>query len=122
MLKLPNKEDLAAWIGFLTAHSTVVRALERELQAEQGLPLTWYDVLVCLSGVPDKRLPHQALGDGVLLSRSSITRLVDQMIAQQFLGAVVYLGRTDESSDAAVGSPVNSLSPASLSAALLHPR
>ena len=81
MAEVPDKEALAAWIGFLRTHATVIRALERELQAEEGLPLTWYDVLVWLSATPDNRLSHQGLSESILLSRSSITRLVDQMVA-----------------------------------------
>ena len=76
-----DQEQLAAWRGFLEAHSAVIRALEREMQEEQGLPLTWYDVLVHLSEAPGRQLAHKALAESVLLSRSGITRLVDRMVA-----------------------------------------
>ena len=76
-----DQEQLAAWRAFLEAHSTVIRALEREMQEEQGLPLTWYDVLVHLSEAPGTRLTHKALAESVVLSRSGITRLVDRMVA-----------------------------------------
>ena len=75
-----DEEKNAAWRSFLEVHSTVLRAMERELQEGQGLLLTWYDVLVHLSEAPGDRLPHQVLADSILLSRSGVTRLVDRMV------------------------------------------
>jgi DNA-binding MarR family transcriptional regulator len=76
-----DKRQLAVWRAFLEVQSTVIRALEREIQQEQGLPLTWYEVLVHLSEALGGRLRHQALAKSLLLSRSGVTRLVDRMAA-----------------------------------------
>src|SRR5579884_660866 len=70
---------MSAWVAFLRAHAAVLRPLERELQAECDLPLTWYDVLVQLSAAPGERLRMQQLAKAVLLSKSRITRLVESM-------------------------------------------
>ena len=75
----PDEAQLRVWRSFLETHSTLIRALEKEMQADQGLPLTWYDVLVHLSEASGGRLRHQALAKSLLLSRSGITRLVDRM-------------------------------------------
>jgi DNA-binding MarR family transcriptional regulator len=72
---------LGAWRTFLQAHARVLRELERELQAEQGLALTDYDVLVQLAGVESRRLRMSELADRLLLSRSGVTRLVDRLVA-----------------------------------------
>lgn len=72
---------LAAWSTFLRAHARVVRELERELQAEQDLALTDYDVLVQLAAAADRRLRMSDLADRLLLSRSGATRLVDRLVA-----------------------------------------
>ena len=72
---------LTAWRAFLRAHARVVRALERELQDEQGMALTDYDVLVQLAGVEPHRLRMSELADRLLLSRSGVTRLVDRLTA-----------------------------------------
>jgi DNA-binding MarR family transcriptional regulator len=72
---------LGAWRAFLRAHARVVRELEHELQAEQGLALTDYDVLVQLAGADDRRLRMSELADRLLLSRSGVTRLVDRLVA-----------------------------------------
>ena len=72
---------LAAWSAFLHAHARVVRELERELQAEQGMALTDYDVLVQLANADERRLRMSELADRLLLSRSGVTRLVDRLEA-----------------------------------------
>ena len=73
---------LSTWAAFLRAHARVVRELERELQAEQRLALTDYDVLVQLAGADERRLRMSELADRLLLSRSGITRLVDRLVAE----------------------------------------
>ena len=72
---------LGAWSAFLRAHARVVRELERELQDEQRLALTDYDVLVQLAAAGDRRLRMSELADRLLLSRSGATRLVDRLVA-----------------------------------------
>jgi len=70
---------LAAWTDFLLAHVVLVDRLEAELQAELGLPLTWYDVLVQLADAPGGELRMQELAAAVLLSKSGLTRLFGRM-------------------------------------------
>ncbi len=72
-------ERLAAWEDLIRTIGSLLRAFERDLQESEGLPLTWYDVLVQLYAAPEKRLRMQALADEVILSRSGLTRLVDRM-------------------------------------------
>ncbi len=80
MEERPDECQLAAWRAFLQAHATVVERLDHELQEEQNLPLTWYEVLLHLSAAPDERLRLSELASCLLLSRSGITRLVDRMV------------------------------------------
>lgn len=72
---------LSAWATFLRAHARIVRELERELQAEQRMALTDYDVLVQLAAADERRLRMSELADRLLLSRSGVTRLVDRLVA-----------------------------------------
>src|SRR6266545_4811090 len=72
-------EQLEAWRAFLRAQAALIRTLDRELEAEQGLPITFFDVLVQLSQAGG-RLRMSELADAVLLSRSGVTRLVDRMV------------------------------------------
>jgi DNA-binding MarR family transcriptional regulator len=80
---------LAAWRAFLRAHARVVRELERELQVEQRMALTDYDVLVQLANAGDRRLRMSELADRLLLSRSGATRLVDRLVAQGLVERVM---------------------------------
>lgn len=72
------------WRSFLETHSTVVKYLERRMQEQHGLPLSWWDVLQQLAdGSADGsigRLRMGELAESVLLTRSGITRLLDRMI------------------------------------------
>lgn len=77
----PHDPRLQTWAAFLRAHARVVRVLERELQAEQQLALTDYDVLIQLSSAEHRRLRMSELADRLLLSRSGVTRLVDRLVA-----------------------------------------
>ena len=71
--------ELGAWRGMLRVHTALLRALDAELDAAHGLPLTSYDVLIYLQHAPQKRLRMAELADSVLLSRSGVTRLVDRL-------------------------------------------
>jgi DNA-binding MarR family transcriptional regulator len=72
-------EELGAWRGLLRLHSALVKALDAELLAEHDLPLTSYEVLINLQAAPDRRRRMAELAEGVLLSRSGMTRLVDRL-------------------------------------------
>jgi len=89
-LPMPQKEEageirLAAWRNFLTAHDTLIDAIDRELLAADRLPLHWYDVLIELVEAPENRLRLHELAQKVVLSRSGLTRLVDKLEAAGFL-------------------------------------
>ena len=71
--------ELGAWRGMLRMHSALVKALDAELLATHGLPLTSYEVLINLQAAPDRRRRMAELAQGVLLSRSGTTRLVDRL-------------------------------------------
>jgi DNA-binding MarR family transcriptional regulator len=71
--------ELAAWRGLLRVHAALVRRLDAELQEAHGLPLSSYEVLMLLADAPEGRLRMFELADGVLLSLSGMTRLVDRL-------------------------------------------
>jgi DNA-binding MarR family transcriptional regulator len=71
--------ELGAWRGLLRVHSALVKALDAELLATHGLPLTSYEVLINLQAAPGRRRRMAELADSVLLSRSGTTRLVDRL-------------------------------------------
>jgi DNA-binding MarR family transcriptional regulator len=74
----PDPERLAVWRSFLEVHATITQVLGHELQAEKGLPLGWYDVLLQLHEAGG-RLRMQELATRLVLHKSSLSRLIDRM-------------------------------------------
>jgi DNA-binding MarR family transcriptional regulator len=73
--------DTAAWAALLRVHAALVPVLDRELQAACDLPLTWYDVLLELNAAPGRRLSMGELGRVAVVSRSRVSRVVDELVA-----------------------------------------
>ena len=77
---------VAAWASLLQVHAALVPALDREVQLAAGLPLAWYDVLLELNAAPDRRLRMTDLGERVVLSRTRVSRIVDELVDQGLVG------------------------------------
>ena len=75
-----TEDHLATWRAFLRAHSTMLRRIARDLEAEGLPPLTWYDVLAALRDAPEPQgLKQVELAERVLLSNSGLSRLIDRI-------------------------------------------
>jgi DNA-binding MarR family transcriptional regulator len=74
-------QGVEAWRMLLLAHAGAVRAIEGDV-GRRGIPLGWYDVLLELNGARGRRLRMQELSDRVVLSRTRVSRLVDEMARQ----------------------------------------
>jgi DNA-binding MarR family transcriptional regulator len=77
-----TRRELAttAWAGLLRTHARLVPQLDQLLQREVGLPLSWYDVLLELASAPGRRLRMTELGERVVLSRTRVSRIVDELV------------------------------------------
>ena len=74
-------DDLAAtWGALLKVHAALVPRLDHELQETHALPLTWYDVLLELNAAPDRRLTMGQLGSVAAVSRTRVSRVVDELV------------------------------------------
>ena len=82
-------QQFEAWKALLRAQAELISTLDRELQAERGLPITFFDVLIQLSAAGG-RLRMSELADAVLLSRSGVTRLVDRMVRDGLVRRTVH--------------------------------
>lgn len=78
MTKL-REDQLALWRSFVNLHAGVIRRIEKDLAADQLVPLTWYDVLVALYQSPGKKLRMSELSEKTVLTPSGITRLVERL-------------------------------------------
>jgi DNA-binding MarR family transcriptional regulator len=77
--------ELAAWRGLLEVHARVTQRLDAQMQAEHGLSLSAYEVLMFLDDAPEHRMRMSEIADRVLLSRSGCTRLVDRLGEQGYV-------------------------------------
>lgn len=73
--------EVAAWRGLLVAHSRLVPAMEADLRAAGQVSLSWYDVLLELNAAPGRRLRMSELSQRAVLSRSRVSRIVDELAA-----------------------------------------
>jgi DNA-binding MarR family transcriptional regulator len=69
----------------LEVHARVTQQLDAQLQAEHGLPMSEYEVLMFLDDAPGHRMRMSDIADQVLLSRSGCTRLVDRLAEQGYV-------------------------------------
>ena len=76
----PSTDDgVAVWELLLRVHAAVVPRVARDVRADTGLPLAWYDVLLELERAPQCQLRMQELGARVVLSRTRVSRIVDDL-------------------------------------------
>jgi DNA-binding MarR family transcriptional regulator len=73
---------LSAWRSLLTAHARLVDRLDQDLRAGAGMSLADYSALLQLAEAPQRRLRMSQLAEGVFLTRSGVTRLIDRLQAE----------------------------------------
>lgn len=66
----------------------LVKRLDAELEAEHGLALTSYEVLLHLSHAAERKMRMCDVAESVLLSRSGLTRLIDRLERDGFVERV----------------------------------
>jgi DNA-binding MarR family transcriptional regulator len=94
----------AAWLRLLRAHATLTRQMDANLQAEHGLTINDYEVLLALARAPDRRMRRVDLAGHILLTQSGITRLLQGLERAELVeragcptdGRVVYAKITDK--------------------------
>ncbi|HEY5173649.1 MAG TPA: MarR family transcriptional regulator [Acidimicrobiia bacterium] len=75
-----NEPEMLAWRGLVQATTGLLAVLDNELQAEHGLTLGDYEVLVHLSEAPDGAIRMSELAGRLHLSPSGITRRIDGLV------------------------------------------
>lgn len=68
-----------AFYGLLQVEARTIDRIAPILEARTGLPMSWYEVIACLSGAPDEGRRMNELADELLVSRGGATRLVARM-------------------------------------------
>lgn len=72
--------EMQAWKALITVTTGVMATLDTELQAEHGLSLGEYEVLVHISESPEHSLRMTDLAAALRLSPSGITRRIDGLV------------------------------------------
>jgi DNA-binding MarR family transcriptional regulator len=74
-----SAEEQAMWRSYVESTQMLMDRLDQELQRDSGMPHTYYEVLVRLSEVPDRRLRMSALADRSMSSRSRLSHAVARL-------------------------------------------
>src|SRR5262245_46132624 len=77
-----TEPEMQAWQSLIRTTTALLATLDAELQAEHGLSLGEYEVLVHLSAAPDRALRMVDLSSRLHLSPSGITRRIDGLVKQ----------------------------------------
>jgi len=70
-------QEITTWVALLRVHATTTRRFNAQLVADHGLTLNDYEVLLHLARADGRRLRRVDLAEGVLLTPSGITRLLE---------------------------------------------
>ncbi len=62
-----------AWRAYIAAASLLEDTIDRQLQAETGMPHLYYSILAMLSEAPDRRLRITDLAETLKITRSRLT-------------------------------------------------
>jgi len=79
MTRWLDEEQQQTWRAYLAATTSLQAGLDAQMQAEAGMPHTYYEVLVRLSEAPGRRLRMSALADAAGSSRSRLSHAVAQL-------------------------------------------
>jgi DNA-binding MarR family transcriptional regulator len=70
---------ITAFGMLLEAHAAVVAAVNRDLERDSGMPVSWFEVLIRLARSPGHRLRMSDLAMQTSLTPSGLTRAVDRL-------------------------------------------
>ena len=79
MTRWLNEDEQRSWRAWLSVSLLLQDRLNRELQAQHGLTMADYEILVRLSEIPDRRMRMSDLADVTLSSRSRLSHQIDRM-------------------------------------------
>ena len=76
---------MAGWRALLLAQNAVLRAIDEEMDRAGAVPLHVYDVLLELNAAPNRRFRMKELARRTVLTRSRVSKLVDELVGQGLL-------------------------------------
>jgi DNA-binding MarR family transcriptional regulator len=76
---------IEAFVRLVRAQVAVTRQLSAQLSADHGLSINAYEALLHLARAPDARLRRVDLANGLVLTASGVTRLLDSLERDGFV-------------------------------------
>ncbi|MFI1887860.1 MarR family winged helix-turn-helix transcriptional regulator [Streptomyces jumonjinensis] len=77
-----DRTERAVWLGLLSTHMRLLRTLDTELVAAERIPLSSFEVLLTVAEAPESRVRMKDIAASLLISRSGLTRIVDDLERQ----------------------------------------
>ncbi|WP_330455666.1 MarR family transcriptional regulator [Streptomyces sp. NBC_00820] len=77
-----NDDERSVWLGFLATHLKLLRTLDAELMATERMSLSSFEVLLTIAEAPEGRVRMKDIAASLLISRSGLTRIVDDLERQ----------------------------------------
>lgn len=74
-----SADEQVVWRTYLEMSRELLDQLDRDLQAEAGIPHGYYEILVMLSEAPDRTLRMTDLAERTMSSRSRLSHAVDRL-------------------------------------------
>lgn len=74
--------ERAVWLGFLATHLQLLRRLDHELMEAERMPTSSFEVLLTIAEAPEGRMRMKDIAAHLLISRSGLTRIVDELQRQ----------------------------------------
>jgi DNA-binding MarR family transcriptional regulator len=75
-----TEPEQRVWRNYIAATRRVFGEMERQLQRDSGMPVTYYEIMVSLSEAPDRTLRMSELADRSRFSRSRLSHAVARMV------------------------------------------
>jgi DNA-binding MarR family transcriptional regulator len=85
---LESSLAIDAFVRLVRASVAVTRDLSAQLNADHGLSINAYEALLQLARAPDSRMRRVDLAEGLFLTASGVTRLLDGLEREGFVGRV----------------------------------
>lgn len=79
MTRWLSADEQRAWRAYLDANILLQDALDRQLQADSGMPLGYYEILVRLSEAPERSMRMGELANRTRSSRSRLSHAVARL-------------------------------------------
>jgi DNA-binding MarR family transcriptional regulator len=74
-----NETERGLWLAFIEASHLIERRLDQRLRSETGITHAQYEILMRLSGAPERKIRMSELAEQVVSTRSGLTYQVTQL-------------------------------------------